>query len=779
MLLVGAILPVAPAPVGGGENVWKPVTGQMMTRWAKEVSAEAALPDYPRPMMVREQWLNLNGLWEFAIGPAVVETVPEQFDRQILVPFAPDSALSGVKRTTLESDRLWYRRSFELPAGWAGQRVLLHFGAVDWESRAWVNGKEAIAHRGGYDPFSVDITGFLKPGGPQELVVSAWDPSDKGRQPRGKQVIAPHGFNYTGVSGIWQTVWLEPVPEASVRALHTDPDVDANCAWVIADVVGAGRGYTLEATTMLPEPGEENGTVPVRAAGPVGKRLRIPLRKEPATRLWSPDLPYLYDLQVRLKDRDGKVIDELDSYFGMRKIAVQKDEDGFNRLLLNNEPLFQYGFLDQGWWPDGLYTAPTDEALRHDIETAKRLGANMVRKHVKVEPRRFYHHCDKLGILVWQDMPSGSGNDEHFAQELKGMIDATRSHPSIVMWVLFNEGWGQHAAPRFAKWTKDYDPTRLIDHASGWADRGEFGDVRDVHIYDGGPGVAPPFGDRAMVLGEFGGIGMTVPGHAWKPGEGHGHGGRGDGDQDLTEPYLRLLRKLPAMRRLGLCAAVYTQIADQEIEENGVMTYDRELLKFDAEKVRAETLSLYAPPPLVKTLLATSEVVPQEWSYTFRKPAADWCAPDFDAAGWKTGPGAFGDFDPTFPTLIIAPRTPWTSSDIWIRRTFELEDLDLIRPYLLIHHDESAEVYINGHLVLERGETTNYYTWLPMDEGMVKALKRGTNTIAVHCRNEHHPQCIDVGIVDVVPNGRIKPARKRNAGAGKLRVTPLPGTAGP
>jgi len=733
---------------------WAMVTGDLVTRWARDVSPTNALPEYPRPMMQREPWKNLNGLWEFALRPAEETQWPDKFEDHILVPFCVESALSGVKKTVLDTDRLWYRRRFEVPAAWQGQRILLHFGAVDWESTVWINGQEATFHRGGYDPFSMDVTDMLKETGPQEIVVSVWDPSDKGPQMRGKQVIVPEGFNYTGVSGIWQTVWIEPVSPSHIRSVVTEADIDDNCVWVTVDTARTHDAFTVEVTTYLPEPGAHKGSIPITANERAGRRLRLALRNEPKTRLWSPDSPFLYDLQVTLKDQSGRILDTVDSYFGMRKISVGKDAHGINRLLLNNTPLFQYGFLDQGWWPDGLYTAPTDAALRHDIETAKRIGANMLRKHVKIEAPRFYMWCDRLGILVWQDIPNGTNHtwemQRQYEVELQRNIDALRAHPSIVMWVAFNEGWGQFDASRHAAWIKHYDPSRLVDHASGWADRGEFGDVRDIHIYPE-PGVAPLLEDRAIVLGEFGGLGWNVKGHEWRPDEGHGHGGVGD-SPDLTDPYLRRIRLLRPMIRLGLSAACYTQIADQEIECNGVMTYDRAVLKFDADQVAADTRKLYDTPPRVKTILPTSQVIPQTWRYTTSQPDEDWLEPDFDDTRWKKGPGGFGDFHPTFPTLIVSPHTPWTSSDIWIRRTFDLTSTDFASPFLLIHHDDNAEVYINGQRVLDLEHTSNFYTWYPVDNKVLDALKMGTNLVAIHCHNEHHPQYIDLGMVDVIHN---------------------------
>ena len=753
-LVALAIAGMCCTPSNAQESSWKPVEGHMMTRWAKDVTPENALPEYPRPMMIRDQWLNLNGLWDFTIQPADRLQRPDRFDDQILVPFCAESALSGIKKSIVETDRLWYRRTFVTPSDWAGQRILLHFGAVDWETTVWVNDIEATHHQGGYDPFSVDVTDMLTASGPQEIVVSVWDPTNKDHQARGKQQIIPEGFMYTPASGIWQTVWIEPVPTASIQSLHIVPDIDENCVWVTVDTINTSDAYRVEVTTRLPATGETEGTISVtRQAGP-GQHLRIPLKKEPATRLWSPDTPYLYDLEIILMDRAGNPLDTVASYFGMRKIAVAKDEHGINRLFLNNKPLFQFGFLDQGWWPDGVYTAPTDEALRYDIETAKRLGANMVRKHVKFEPQRFYSWCDRLGILVWQDMPSGVNSDRlkpQFELELKRMIDAARNHPSIVMWLPFNEGWGQFDAPRIAKWVKNYDPSRLINHASGWADRGEFGDVRDIHLYPE-PGVAPLLPDRAIILGEFGGISMNVPGHLWKEDEGWGYSGVGE-DPDLTNAYLRRINLLRPIIGAGLSAACYTQIADQEIECNGVMTYDREVLKLDTERVAAATQKLYETPPTIKTVVATSQDISQTWRYTTTEPAEDWHENDFDDADWNSGPGGFGYYDlPTYPLKIIDPGTVWNTEDLWMRRSFDLDTTNFQDLYFLIFNNDEAEIYVNGKRVSNVPRPGQFYEWRAMDESIKKILKKKGNTIAVHTHDEHHPKFMDIGIVDVLQN---------------------------
>ena len=737
--------------VGAEESFWRPVEGHLMTRWAKDVSPTKALPEYPRPMMKREQWKNLNGLWEYAIRQKNETLRPDKFDGQVLVPFCIESALSGVKKKVVETDMLWYRRTFDVPTEWADKRLLLHFGAVDWETTVWVNGSKVGDHRGGYDPFSFDITDVLKASGPQEIVLSVWDPTDKGRQARGKQQIIPEGFMYTPASGIWQTVWLEPVPSSHIRSIRVEPDIDENCVWVIVDATGPDDDYTVHARTMQPWPDDKKPPVPADAKGKIGERLCISLPTEPETRLWSPDSPFLYDLNVALKDPAGATVDAIDSYFGMRKISLGKDERGVTRVLFNNKPLFQYGVLDQGWWPDGLYTAPTDEALRYDIETAKQLGCNMLRKHVKVEPQRFYYWCDKLGILVWQDMPSGGGDSDErkrqFELELRRMIDAARNHPSIVMWVAFNEGWGQFDARRLARWIKQHDPTRLVDHASGWADRDGAGDVRDIHLYPD-PGVAPVEPNRAIVLGEFGGLGMAVKGHSWGDDSKWSEFGTEEAAH-LNKTYLRSIRALRPMIDMGLSAAVYTQITDIENELNGLMTYDRELLKMDARQITAANLALYDPPPVVKTVLATSQQTPHTWRYTTETPDKGWYRPDYDDTAWKAGTAGFGQYDT--PTNIVPPRTKWTSDDIWIRRWFDLSDTKLVSPHFLIHHDEDTEIYINGQLAVKLPHHNPFYTLVPLNEEAVRLLKTKANCMAVHCLNTSGPQYIDVGIVDVLP----------------------------
>ncbi len=568
------------------ETGWKPVPGRILTRWAEEVSPDNVHPEYPRPQMVRNDWLNLNGLWEYTLQPEDSADRPQEFRGRILVPFPVESALSGVGRPVGDTDRLWYRRTFRLPKQWRDQRTLLHFEAADWETTAWVNGHKVGIHRGGYDPFSFDITHALKDGAEQEIVLSVWDPTDAAAQPRGKQVRNPRGIWYTAVTGIWRTVWLEPVPEVHIRTLFITPEVDRERVLVRADCEGnaVAYGVVLEALD-----GERLVAI---NGGRVGSDVPVSI---PTPKLWSPQSPFLYGLRVKLEDGFGRDVDAVESYFGMRGIAVGNDRGGPNRLFLNGSPLFQFGPLDQGWWPDGLYTAASDAALRYDVEVTKELGFNLLRKHVKIEPRRFYYWCDRLGVLVWQDMPSGDAyirredpdlertpeSEAQFMDELDRMILTLYSHPSIVMWVPFNEGWGQFKTAEVVQRIKTLDPTRLVNNASGWSDRG-LGDVHDVHAY---PGPTAPENelDRAAVLGEFGGLGLPVSGHTWQDEKNWGYRSY-QTPNELTAAYLDLLQKLEPLIDSGLAAAVYTQTSDVEIEVNGLMTYDRDLIKMDKQQ---------------------------------------------------------------------------------------------------------------------------------------------------------------------------------------------------
>jgi beta-galactosidase/beta-glucuronidase len=575
---------LAAAACGCFAQGWKPAENPLTTPWTADVQPAHALPEYPRPQMVRAKWTNLNGLWDYAIRPKD-EPRPAKFDGKLLVPYPVESALSGIKRPLNPDERLWYRRTFTttLPRG---NRLLLHFGAVDWAAEVFVNGKPVGRHEGGYDPFTFDVTGALKSGAqPQELVVSVLDPTDMGIQPRGKQILNPNGIWYTAVSGIWQTVWLEPVPAASIRDLTMTPAFDEK---QLRLTVGSAAEGDFTAVAKLR--GREVG----RVTGKTNTETRLPLSELAA---WSPGSPTLYDLQVSLKSGDS-----VESYFGMRQVDVCKDKAGFNRICLNHEPTFMIGPLDQGWWPDGLYTAPTDAALRSDIDTMKKMGFNMCRKHVKVEPARWYYWCDKLGFLVWQDMPSGMqqkrqsavrrGSPEdvafspqeaaEFEKELRAEITGLHNSPSIIVWVPFNEGWGQHSTNDVLKMVKALDPSRLVDGPSGWEDRG-YGDLKDMHSYPG-PAMFPVMPDRVSVLGEFGGLGIPLEGHLWWNRRNWGYR-TFDDRAKLQAAYEELIAKLAPMVRNGLAAAVYTQTTDVEGEINGLMTYDRKVVKFDAARL--------------------------------------------------------------------------------------------------------------------------------------------------------------------------------------------------
>ena len=725
---------------------WQPAEGPLMTRWAEKITPKNVHSEYPRPQMVRKNWQNLNGLWDYAIVPKDSQK-PDTFDGQILVPFPVESALSGVMKPVGEENRLWYRRTFEIPRKWQGQSMLLHFGAVDWDTTVWVNGKEVGGHKGGYDPFTFDITDALNDAGQQEVVLSVWDPTNTGTQPRGKQVKKPGGIWYTAVTGIWQTAWVEPVPEAYIKWIKIVPDIDSESVHITAACTDPA-GYSVEIEA------KEGWFTKTKKKGMAGEELVLNINNP---KLWSPDSPFLYDLKVTLKNSKGKKVDAVSSYFGMRKIEVRKDKKGINRLFLNNKSLFQYGPLDQGWWPDGLYTAPTDAALRYDIEVLKKLGCNMLRKHVKIEPARLYYWCDKLGLMVWQDMPSGDkyigGRDpdiqrspesaRQFEAELKAMITTFYNHPSIIMWVPYNEGWGQWDTPRIVDLIKKLDPTRLVNNASGWSDRG-VGDVHDIHSYPG-PAAPPTEENRAAVLGEFGGLGLPIKEHTWQDEKNWGYRSY-ETREELTDAYVALIDNLRSLIGDGLCAAVYTQTTDVEIECNGWMTYDRAMIKMDPKKAAAANKRLYLPAPVLNTIVPTSQEQPQSWRYTTSQPSEDWQQADFDDSDWQTGQGGFGT-EGTPGTIV---RTEWKTSDIWVRRTFELADTKLSRPQLSIHHDEDAEIYINGQLIARLEGYTSSYVRVTLDEKAQKALKIGTNCIAIHCHQTSGGQYIDAGLVDVI-----------------------------
>jgi hypothetical protein len=595
LLTVSAIAAVMTFCTGDKSTMWQPSENPLFTVWGESIDPSSPWSEYPRPGLVREKWMSLNGLWDYAIcGKDESRPAPEG---SILVPYPVESALSGVRRMMTDSLALWYSREFILPKDWWGKQITLNFEASDWETTVWIDDKFALNHRGGYDPFSCNITSYLSDSRRHSIVVQVTDPTDKGRQPRGKQVSEPGGIWYTPSTGIWQSVWLEPTDKSWIGDLRIVPDIDNG---TLTLTVGEERCHGPEGcppVDMAPSLAELtvslDGDIIATASGEAGMPLTIGI---PEPQLWSPDDPVLYDLKIRLIT-GGTVTDEVTSYAGMRKISLGVTGDGFTRIMLNNTFLWQNGPLDQGFWPDGIYTPPSDEAMKYDIEMLKKMGFNMMRKHVKVENRRFYYHTDHMGMLVWQDMPSGdqyiwgdkpdiaksTADSLQFMTELTRMIDTKFNYPSIIMWVIYNEGWGQYDTPAVTEYVASYDTTRLINSASGWTDRGT-GHVRDVHNYPDPVAPAAEKG-RAIVLGEFGGLGLSVQGHTWEQ-KNWGYQKMSD-STDLLRRYEQLysiVRELVAIK--GLSASVYTQTTDVETETNGLMTYDRKVDKIGYVNVR-------------------------------------------------------------------------------------------------------------------------------------------------------------------------------------------------
>jgi beta-galactosidase/beta-glucuronidase len=570
---------------------WKPAGDKIKTTWGENLNPTNVLAEYPRPILERQDWKNLNGLWNYAITD-IGNNSPTKYDGKILVPFAAESSLSGVMKAVGAKKDLWYNTSFTIPSNWNGKDILLNFGAVDWKTEVWINDILVGSHTGGYTPFSFNITPFLTKDN-QKITVKVWDPTDDGPQPRGKQVNKPNSIWYTPVTGIWQTVWLEPVAKKYIASLKTVPNIDEKFISITPEVKGAKFGDLVEISVL------ESGKVISTTKATIGQTLEIPIQN---AKIWSPESPFLYQTKITLISR-SKIVDEVKSYFAMRKLSTGKDKDGIVRLELNNKPYFQFGTLDQGWWPDGLYTAPSDEALKYDIIKTKEMGFNMIRKHIKVEPARWYTHCDEIGMLVWQDMPSGDSStnwqgrgfftgkelvrsatsEAIYKKEWKEIIDCLYSYPSIATWTPFNEAWGQFKTIEIAEWTKAYDPSRLVNPASG-GNHYKTGDMLDIHQYPA-PVLDMNSPDWATVLGEYGGIGLPIKGHLWNSEKNWGYINI-KSSEETTAEYVKYATQLKELAKKGLSAAVYTQTTDVEGEINGLMTYDRKEDKLNIPEVK-------------------------------------------------------------------------------------------------------------------------------------------------------------------------------------------------
>lgn len=727
LLLILSLLTLAHA------SDWRLVPGRIMSRWAAKVDPARPWPEYPRPQMVRKDWMNLNGLWMLRIdgGPKGSE-----FEGKILVPFPIESALSGVRRRVQPHETATYARTFTVPKAWSGKKVLLHFGAVEHTCKVYVDAYEVGGHKGGYTAFSFDITPYLRPGEKQQLTVEVKDLTGD-FQPGGKQHAKPEGIWYEPTTGIWQTVWLEPVPEGAIERLELTSDLPGKRLRGVAHGEGEDATWTVRAAGKV-------------VATAVGNKVEIPIT---SPRLWSPEDPFLYDIEVR------RGSDVVTSYVGMRSVEVKPDAQGIQRLFLNGQPYFMNGLLDQGYWPDGNLTAPTDAALKYDLDVTKRFGYNMVRKHVKVEPMRWYYHCDRLGLLVWQDMPSPiitsplseepatrERQKVQFRQELSEMIAQLSSVTSIVMWIPFNEGWGQHDTKETTAYVRSLDPTRLVNNASGWTDAG-VGDVLDIHVYPG-PGMPPLEPTRAAVLGEFGGLGLPAPGHMWDT-EFWGYR-KLESKEELERRFIDLYRKLYELKAKGLSAAVYTQTTDVELECNGLMSYDREVLKLDPRRVKAAIKGELPPLPPPNWILETAEGTSAGWKVATEAQGNDWFKEGFDDRGWTVAEGGFGTHGT--PGAIVGH--VWDSSAIYLRREFTLRKEDLKGLRLRLHHDEDVEVYVNGTLVLKLDGYTTEYEEHALSAEAMKAFRAGKNLLAVHCRQTRGGQYIDVGLVRPGPGAK-------------------------
>ncbi|WP_158871573.1 glycoside hydrolase family 2 protein [Maribellus comscasis] len=749
-----------------------PIKENILTEWAEQVKPENAWQEYPRPQLEREEWKNLNGLWNYAITPKSQEEKPEKWEGKILVPFSIETQLSGVGRIISEEEVIWYYRSFKLPKKWKENAILLHFEASDFETTVWLNGKLVGKHRGGYDSFEFDISDFVEGVGEYDLLVKVHDPQASIFKSLGKQTGAVR--DYERCSGIWQTVWIEPVSTdvsiASVKINTSLEDVSFQASYR-----GNPNGIEVKYEVF------DGSSLISSIISDANKKVKL---KIPSPKLWSPESSFLYNLKISLLE-DNKIIDEVDSYFGLRTLSIS-DDSSVKDILLNGKPIFQMGPLDQNYWPGGGLTLPSDEAMIWESEYLKRIGCNMVRLHIKYNPSRFYYHCDRLGLLVWQDFVSAQGRNnnpeledsEFWFNEQKQMVEKLYNHPSIAMWIIFNEAWGQHDSEKIFERVEKFDNTRLINIASGWVDFPEIGDIKDIHDYTYRPAIpVPGTHNRAVVLGEVGGFASAVPPHNWTgrsnktgvpsnliAGGGSPQIPRDDNfKHDIFRPtftygenfekqYSKFIDQLHLLQNSGLRGAVYTQMTDMKLEENGWLTFDRKVSKVAPDKLGKRHNRLYTKPPKQKILLPASTEEPQTWEAS--EIAIPWKnkkdeellditilqdnIPDFENLSWKQANGPFGNTDYPEPGMV------WDGKNqLIIKNSVEFEEIPencSVRIYYIrsggprmtmIH----SRIYINGKFFAD--ETTRQINQeqrmaeviLPSEA--IAALNKGTNELIV------------------------------------------------
>ena len=731
-------------------KAWEMKKGSLTSVFAEDIDVNNVWGEYPRPQMVRKEWQSLNGIWEMQPLFRKTAGVPasDAYSMEILVPFPVESPISGVMQ---HYDRFAYRRTFTVPADWKGRNLMLNFEAVDWECEVYVNGQRAGMHQGGYDNFAIDVTKYLVDGDEQELVVKVYDPTDMGGQPRGKQTLSPGGIMYTSTSGIWQSVWMEPVKSLHIEKYTVVPNIDNST--VNVKVMTAG-GRSAKAVITVKDGKKVVSTIEADA----NREVTIAV---PNAKWWSPESPFLYDLDIKLVS-GNETVDAVSGYFGMRKISLAKDGT-HTRMFLNNEPIFHIGPLDQGFWPDGIYTAPTDEALLYDIQVTKQMGFNMIRKHIKVEPRRWYYHCDRLGMLVWQDMPSGASyggvgiDKSQFKKELTAMVENLYNAPSIIMWIIFNESQGRHDVDALVSHVRGLDDSRLINLDSQYGTHSTYiGDVWDVHHYPNPAFISCPNKDIANVCGEYGGLKYKENGHIWGSGD-WGYATM-NSREELLDTYGAYVDELVRFRDFfGMGGAVYTQITDVEIEINGLVTYDRAVVKVDVEKMAeynsrlVDAYNRYTTNVIIANAMEGGEM----WKMTTTKPADDWYKAGFDDSSWQESKSGFGTSNT--PNAVVG--TVWDSEDIWIRKKFRLDGMNRQMAdslIMLMTHDEDCEIYINDKLLASYTGYDNNYSVVEFTKAVKDALLYDAdNTIAVHCHQTYGGQFIDLGIYLVKKNAPV------------------------